>query len=578
MKKIFFLIFITIKFSFGFAKTNNTQIEETIYKIEYQLAKDYVRDKGSDFSKNITNHNDLISFLTRLYGDNNEIIASCNNLNASAELYKNNEDKKKFLLKAVKEISLKNYNIEAVNSIINNADNNTTGKGQQGETRPITSESSNGVTSTGNINNNELDELQKENQELQKENESLIKENEKLRNQTLNGKSSFFNLKYFNLKRIIFLLLFFSFLFLIKDYLITLIKDRLWKNKNNKIVIDNKNSSSMDKNKSITSNNKNLVAKVSNTVESIQTVTIKNKDINLVVTNIDNSNLDLLTGKWRILEAKSIGKSHISTNDPCQDNKYHLKLSDNWGIAITSDGAGSAKLSHEGSKFITEKTPIYLKKILETEDWFNKNQLPKDERWEEICLKVFTDIKKALEIYAQNNGYEFRDLACTVILVVYSNKGLLVSHIGDGRAGYCNTAGEWKSAIIPHKGEEANQTIFITSVWENIVLSNVNVPESRVIREPIKAFLLMSDGCEQHFYICKSQDPTRTDTYFIEINKPDKAFLDSVIGAYGRMIDDGKTEDEINAHLERYLERGTKELEDEPDDKSIILGFIKTIN
>lgn len=572
MKKILLLFVVIIEFSFGFSKTMNTEIEQIIFKIEYQLAKDYVKEKGSDFSNNITNHKDLVSFLTRLYGDNNEIIASCNNLNAYSELYKNNTDKKIFLLKAVKEISLKNYNAAAVNSIINNADNNTTGQGQQGETRTITNEST-----TGNFNNNEFIELKNENEELQRINESLLKENELLKKQPLNEKSAFFNLKYFNIKRIIFLFLLFSFLFLIKDYLITLIKDRLLNNKNNKQVIDNNNTTSLDMNKASTSN-KNLLDKNTNTVDSIQTVSSKNKDVDFEVTNINYANLPVLSGKWNIIEAKSIGKSHNSTSDPCQDNKYHLKLSDNWGVAITSDGAGSAKLSHEGSKFITEKTPIYLKKILETEDWFNKNQLPTDERWEAICLKVFDSMKNSLNSYAINNNYEFKDLACTVILIVYSNKGLLVSHIGDGRAGYCDTSGEWKSAIIPHKGEEANQTIFITSTWENIVLSNVNVPESRVIREPIKAFLLMSDGCEQHFYICKSQDPTRTDTYFIEINKPDKVFLESVIGAYGRMIDDGKTDDEINAHLERYLERGTKELEDEPDDKSIILGFIKTFN
>lgn len=547
----------------------NTQIEEAIFKIEYQLAKDYVNGKGQDFSKNITNHKELISFLLKLYGDNNEIIASCNNLNANAELYKKNEDKKKFLLKAIKEISLKSYNIEAVNSIINNADN-TFGQGQQKETIPIKYESS---TGNFNDNNNELTDLQKENQELKRKIESILKENEILKNQPHKDKYSFSNLKYFNLKRIIFLFLLFSFLFLIKDYLINFIKARLLNNKNNKQVIQNNNSSPIDTNMS---KNKKLINK--DKLNSIQIDINKDKEIELEVTNIDYSNLSILAGKWNIVEAKSIGKSHISSNDPCQDNKSHLKLSDNWGIAITSDGAGSAKLSHEGSKFITEKTPIYLKKILETEDWFNNNQLPTDERWETICLGVFETMKKLLNSYAIKNNYEFKDLACTVILMVYSNKGLLVSHIGDGRAGYCNTNGEWKSAIIPHKGEEANQTIFITSVWENLVLSDVKVPECRVIREPIKAFLLMSDGCEQHFYICKSQDPTRTDTFFIEINKPDKVFLDSVISTYGKMIDDGKTNDEINTHLEKYLEKGTKELEDEPDDKSLILGFIKTVN
>ena len=569
MKNLFFIIIITFQITVVYSKTMNTQIEEAIFKIEYQLAKDYVNGKGQDFSKNITNHKELISFLLKLYGDNNEIIASCNNLNANAELYKKNEDKKKFLLKAIKEISLKSYNIEAVNSIINNADN-TFGQGQQKETIPIKYESS---TGNFNDNNNELTDLQKENQELKRKIESILKENEILKNQPHKDKYSFSNLKYFNLKRIIFLFLLFSFLFLIKDYLINFIKARLLNNKNNKQVIQNNNSSPIDTNMS---KNKKLINK--DKLNSIQIDINKDKEIELEVTNIDYSNLSILAGKWNIVEAKSIGKSHISSNDPCQDNKSHLKLSDNWGIAITSDGAGSAKLSHEGSKFITEKTPIYLKKILETEDWFNNNQLPTDERWETICLGVFETMKKLLNSYAIKNNYEFKDLACTVILMVYSNKGLLVSHIGDGRAGYCNTNGEWKSAIIPHKGEEANQTIFITSVWENLVLSDVKVPECRVIREPIKAFLLMSDGCEQHFYICKSQDPTRTDTFFIEINKPDKVFLDSVISTYGKMIDDGKTNDEINTHLEKYLEKGTKELEDEPDDKSLILGFIKTVN
>jgi hypothetical protein len=174
----------------------------------------------SDFSKNITNHKELISFLSKLYGDNNEIIASCNNLNAYAELYKNNEDKKKFLLKAIKEISLKSYNKLAVNSIIDNVDFNNIEQKNGNNSNNIPNE-----TTTGDfINNNELRELQKENKELQKENESLLKENEILKNQPHKDKYSFFNLKYFNLKRIIFLFLLLSFLFLIKDYLITFIK------------------------------------------------------------------------------------------------------------------------------------------------------------------------------------------------------------------------------------------------------------------------------------------------------------------------------------------------------------------
>jgi hypothetical protein len=46
MKKLFFLIIITFQFSVVFSKITNTQIEEAIFKIEYQLAKDYVKENG----------------------------------------------------------------------------------------------------------------------------------------------------------------------------------------------------------------------------------------------------------------------------------------------------------------------------------------------------------------------------------------------------------------------------------------------------------------------------------------------------------------------------------------------------
>lgn len=85
------------------------------------------------------------------------------------------------------------------------------------------------------------------------------------------------------------------------------------------------------------------------------------------------------------------------------------------------------------------------------------------------------------------------------MVVIYSPLGLLAVHVGDGRMGYKTMSGEWKSMMTPHKGEEANQTIFLISeFWDipNYELSGVLVPESIVIREPVQAFALMSDGCE----------------------------------------------------------------------------------
>ena len=61
-----------------------------------------------------------------------------------------------------------------------------------------------------------------------------------------------------------------------------------------------------------------------------------------------------------------------------------------------------------------------------------------------------------------------------------------------------NTNGEWLPLFRPHKGEEANQTLFITSAWEGLAeLGGVLVPESHVYRGDIDALCLLSDGMEK---------------------------------------------------------------------------------
>src|ERR1043166_3667928 len=121
------------------------------------------------------------------------------------------------------------------------------------------------------------------------------------------------------------------------------------------------------------------------------------------------------------------------------------------------------------------------------------------------------EARNNLLAFAKEKGYEFSSLACTIIVVIYTPNGLLVTHVGDGRAGYC-LEGEWKPLIVPHKGEEANQTIFLSSkIWaqdDSFIMSGVPVPESKVVEGKVAAFTLMSDGCEHHAFECSKIDPT----------------------------------------------------------------------
>lgn len=280
--------------------------------------------------------------------------------------------------------------------------------------------------------------------------------------------------------------------------------------------------------------------------------------------------------EWVIAGASVKGKSHVDANLPCQDNYFHKYLSLGWGVAIVCDGAGSAKNSEKGSKFVSEEyLSKHFVKLVEDEKWIEQKKLPNESEWEEKAVQQFKNALDDLKQYAEKEKLGLDSLACTAIVVIYSPIGLLVSHIGDGRAGYCNEEGEWEPIMIPHKGEESNQTIFLTSsAWsksDNFQMSKVRVPECRVVASKPLAFVLMSDGCEQHSFKCSVIDPETKQ--WSDPNVPFKKFFDPLVTTLKDMKVSTSSVD-INSKWENFLNSGTVGLKNEVDDKTMILGVI----
>lgn len=139
--------------------------------------------------------------------------------------------------------------------------------------------------------------------------------------------------------------------------------------------------------------------------------------------------------------------------------------------------------------------------------------------------------------------------------------------------GYKTKSGGWKSMMTPHKGAEANQTIFLISdFWSypNYVMSGVLVPESIVIREPVEAFALMSDGCENTSWQCTIQDPETG--RFYDRNKPFEGFFNPLEETVLSFIKEGVLEDERQVKWRKFIESGTKGFVREQDDKTMIYG------
>lgn len=273
------------------------------------------------------------------------------------------------------------------------------------------------------------------------------------------------------------------------------------------------------------------------------------------------------TGTFVVNGTSVRGSSHITSNDPCQDYSMYENLSNGWAIAVTSDGAGSCKKSQQGSKANCIKAIQFFKEILTNYGWIENNYIPSELDWHMEASKVYERIYKDACKYAKAKCFNPQELSATIIVNIITPYGLLVSHIGDGRAGYLNGKDEWVSSIEPHKGEESNQTVFLHSNMHSKVgfkMSGVYVPECRVIVDEVKAFTLMSDGCEKSTWICSVFE----NEMFSDPNKPHAPFFNNVIKHL-------KETDTPNQDLSEILMGGTAAFKKETDDKTIIIGYKK---
>lgn len=281
-------------------------------------------------------------------------------------------------------------------------------------------------------------------------------------------------------------------------------------------------------------------------------------------------------GDWFVVGASVQGNGHLDGEVPCQDSHAYEYISDEWGIAVTSDGAGSAKYSHVGSAVTASRALYHFKELIQVHKWIEDKTLPEDHEWTSLAYNTLRKVYEDLRAFAGKNDFEIKDLSATIIVVIHTPYGLLMCHVGDGRAGYRDTEGKWHTLLIPHKGEEANQTIFLPSnFWETpfYTMSGVFVPEARVIRDKVSAFTLMSDGCENTAWLCHTLN-TETNKYY-DRNLPYDKFFEPVIQTLRSIQDDEQAKTECAETWYNFIKDGNPSFVKETDDKTIVLAILK---
>ena len=271
---------------------------------------------------------------------------------------------------------------------------------------------------------------------------------------------------------------------------------------------------------------------------------------------------------WAFAYASVAGQGHLREGLPCQD-ACALDYDGRFGVAVVCDGAGSCEHGHTGARQACEFARLRFSDLVKGQGWQEGQALPDPGRWKECAEETLFAVKTDLFHFAAEENLDWKSLSCTIIVVLFFPTGLLVTHIGDGRAGYLHD-GCWSGLITPYRGEVANETVFLTSaIWDRE--SPGQYIRCRVIAHPVDAFCLLSDGCERASFEINYFDPDKQKYY--DPNRPFPNFFNPNVQALKQFSSAQKSQQEINALWADFLTAGNPKLRLETDDKTMILAL-----
>lgn len=278
----------------------------------------------------------------------------------------------------------------------------------------------------------------------------------------------------------------------------------------------------------------------------------------------------MTSNRWISAWSSKIGAYHINEGLPCQDNSIVKVIEDSdFVVAAVSDGAGSCENSHIGSGFLIDNVIDKLITASINKDWIKSPSTINPESWREEVFNIFQDLKNGLRIKADEYSVVFSSLSATLIVAISNGEFIACANVGDGRATYRNSQGEWNAILTPTKGEEANQTLFITSdLWDTSIDSEFF--GSTFFQDSISAFSLLTDGCERaSFEILQYSEEEEK---YYDPNKPYKPFFEPNYLALLELSKTTLSQDAINELWEKFLDNGTPKLSSETDDKTMVLS------
>jgi len=172
------------------------------------------------------------------------------------------------------------------------------------------------------------------------------------------------------------------------------------------------------------------------------------------------------------------GKSHMSTDAPCQDSHRILEMKNGWYVAAVADGVGSAKNSQVGSKI-----------AVDTVVDFCNEYMPDDNNVINIKSMIRTAFNYALKKIADESkrtGNPIDTYDTTLSLVIYNGNRVIFGHAGDGAIIGLNVFGDFVELTYPIKGDDGFTVIPLRGGYTQWLIDSYE--------EDLAAVMLLTDG------------------------------------------------------------------------------------
>lgn len=180
-----------------------------------------------------------------------------------------------------------------------------------------------------------------------------------------------------------------------------------------------------------------------------------------------------------------IGTAHESAGVPCQDYSAVQIFPTSQGdvlVAVASDGAGSAARAAAGAARVCEAVLSWVQWHLAGDDTLIRVL---DEAPDVAARDLIDEIRKAIAAEAESESQTCDAFAATLLAALVAPQRSLVVQLGDGAIVHRTIADPaWRLALAGHRGEYANETVFVTSPRAAEVVRAAVVPSPMADVDP----------------------------------------------------------------------------------------------